>query len=128
MLVRALKSFGGRGPWGSIHVSDGDVFELPHGADWLRAGLVEIYDPETMAAPESAMLPPPEPKWKRTGQRSVQDIDGIGQATADALLAMGIRTIADLAASSEFDLVKLPGVGQATARKWLKAARDLLTG
>ena len=42
MLVKALKSFGGQG----IHISQGQVFELPPDVDWLRAGLVEVVDPQ----------------------------------------------------------------------------------
>ena len=58
MLVRALKSFGGQG----IHISQGQVFELPDDVDWLQAGLVEIVEGQPMetatAEPESkAMLP-----------------------------------------------------------------------
>lgn len=50
MIVRALTSFGGT-EYG--HYSDGDVFELPEGVDWLRAGLVEIVQ-------EAAVMEPPE--------------------------------------------------------------------
>jgi hypothetical protein len=44
MKVRALTTFGGANKTGRIHVSAGDVFELPDGVDWLKAGLVELVD------------------------------------------------------------------------------------
>lgn len=58
MLVRALKSFGGN-KYG--HFPEGKVFELPDGVDWLRAGLVELVEPEietaSIEAPEKAVKP-----------------------------------------------------------------------
>ena len=40
MKVKALKSFGGASSQGRYHYSEGQVFDLPDGADWLKAGLV----------------------------------------------------------------------------------------
>jgi hypothetical protein len=48
MRVRALQPFSGMG----LSVSEGDEFELPDGADWLRAGLVEPVESEVETATE----------------------------------------------------------------------------
>lgn len=66
MLVKALKSFGGQG----VHVSEGQVFELPEGSDWLRAGLVEVVEqPQQEAAvaemPAKAMKPAPKTRTRK---------------------------------------------------------------
>ena len=124
MLVRAVKSFGGLGPHGRIHVSSGQVFELPEGVDWLKAGLVVPVEGQ----PESAMLAPAQPKHVGVGKKLAWTVPGVGAAAAELLSGIGIETVADLAASSENELIQLDGVGKATARKWLKAARELLRG
>jgi hypothetical protein len=71
VLVRALKSFGGSDGRGHrVHHSAGDIFELPDGADWLRAGLVEAHPLERETAalepPEKAVMPRPR---KRAGSK-----------------------------------------------------------
>ena len=62
MKVKALISFSD-----SVHGTraGGDVFELPEGADWLRAGLVEaVPEPESEQAPEPEA---PKPARKKKG-------------------------------------------------------------
>ena len=61
MKVRALTSFGG----GGVHHGMGDVFELPEGVDWLRAGLVEVVKEE----PESTAVKPAETATKKPAAR-----------------------------------------------------------
>lgn len=124
MWVRALKSFGGVTATGSFHVSQGSVFELPEGADWLRAGLVEKADGP--AGAESAMMPTARTKPVGKGEMAVSEVPGIGYNYASALADIGIGTIAALAAADEEYLTTIEGVGLATAQKWQKAARELL--
>ena len=53
MKVKALNSFVGTVNGVKHRVAADDVFELPEGADWLRAGLVEaVPEPESEQAPE----------------------------------------------------------------------------
>lgn len=41
MKVKAIKSFVGKGPDGIKYRQEaGDVFDLPEGTDWIKAGLV----------------------------------------------------------------------------------------
>lgn len=55
MLVRALKSFGST-TYG--HYSDGAVFELPEGVDWIKAGLVvPVQEAAVIEQPEKAVKP-----------------------------------------------------------------------
>ena len=54
MLVKALKSCVD-GKYGRH--SSGDVFEIPNGADWVKAGLVEIVEGDGI---ETASIQPPE--------------------------------------------------------------------
>ena len=54
MRVRALKSFVD-GKYGRH--SKGDKFEIPSGADWVKAGLVEIVEGDDI---ETASMQPPE--------------------------------------------------------------------
>lgn len=57
MMVKALNSFVGSVNGIKYRVAAGDVLELPAGADWLRAGLVEVVAepeaPEVVAEPEA---------------------------------------------------------------------------
>jgi hypothetical protein len=62
MKVRALVSFSD-GVFG-VNVEEGQVFDLPHGTDWLQAGLVAPVTEER----ESAMLAAPERAVKKTAQ------------------------------------------------------------
>ena len=71
MKVKALKSFGGARSQGRYHYSEGQVFDLPDGADWLKAGLVVAVkeERETAVTPktaETAVKPKPTRKRTRT--------------------------------------------------------------
>lgn len=71
MKVKALKSFGGASSQGRYHYSEGQVFDLPDGADWLKAGLVVAVkeERETAVTPktaETAVKPKPTRKRTRT--------------------------------------------------------------
>ena len=58
MQVVALKSFVAVVNGASMPVRDGDVVEMPDGADWLRAGLVALMD-APFPAVEMAVDPMP---------------------------------------------------------------------
>ena len=68
MIVIALIGFAGMAPNGQpFSVSEGEVLELPRGADWLKAGLVRPVLPkspekQTVEAPEKTVLPRPKSK------------------------------------------------------------------
>ena len=73
MKVIALIGFAGMAPDGQpFAFSEGDVLELPRGADWLKAGLVRpalpigrntaAIEKQTAEAPEKAVLPRPKGK------------------------------------------------------------------
>lgn len=57
MKAIALKSFVGGAPNGAqVHVTEGDVFDLPPGTDWVQAGLARPLP----AQAETAAVEPPE--------------------------------------------------------------------
>ncbi|TXT62803.1 MAG: Translation initiation factor 2 subunit gamma [Promethearchaeota archaeon] len=56
----------------------------------------------------------------------LEDITGIGKATAESLEAAGINTVEKLANLKVEDLLKVKGIGESTALKYIQAAQDLL--
>lgn len=63
MKVKALVSFVD-GLYSGNHAA-GEVFDLPDGTDWLRAGLVEVVsEPEAEPAPEPEAPKPSRKKAK----------------------------------------------------------------
>lgn len=58
---------------------------------------------------------------------SLEDVSGIGKATAERMQAAGIDTVEALASTKVEDLVKLKikGIGKATAKKYIDSAKKL---
>ena len=122
MKVRAVKSFGGVTKTSRFHVSEGSVFELPDGADWLRAGLVVEVGRQTglqtamMEAGKGRAAPPP-----------LSAVKGLGDGRVAALEGLGIRSIPDLvAADADVVAAGLRGVGVATVVGWQADGREIL--
>lgn len=117
MRVRAIKSFGGVTAEGRFHVSAGQELDLPDGADWLRAGLVEPV--------ETAAVASGKPRVTKT--RPATDVPGIGDSYAEALAELGIESAADVATMDPARVASaVDGVGMATAQRWQQAAREML--
>src|SRR3989338_9571034 len=57
---------------------------------------------------------------------SVEDLPGVGPATAEKLKESGFDTLLSLAVASAGELVEAGGLTEATARKVIKAARDTM--
>ena len=59
---------------------------------------------------------------------NLEDLSGVGKATADRIRAAGIDTVEKLATSKPEDIVKLKikGIGKATAAKYIESAKKLL--
>ena len=59
---------------------------------------------------------------------NLEDVSGIGKATADRLRASGIDTVEKLASTSqeEFKKLNIKGVGESTALKYIKNAQSLI--
>ncbi len=57
---------------------------------------------------------------------SVQDLPGVGAATAEKLAEAGYDNLMSIAVASPGQIVEASGVGEAVARKIIKAARDKL--
>lgn len=111
MRVRAVVSFvstfGGR----NYKANRGDVLEMPAGADWLSSGLVQVVAEDG----ETAVLP--AARARSEAAEPVTAIAGIGPKTAEALAALGVETVAQLAAAE--------GLPDELAR-WQEAAREYL--
>jgi DNA repair protein RadA len=63
---------------------------------------------------------------KKAKITNVEDLPGVGPATAEKLKDSGYDTLLSLAVSSPGDLVEAGGLTEATARKVIKAARDTM--
>src|SRR3989344_4209198 len=63
---------------------------------------------------------------KKEKVESVEDLPGVGPATAEKLKESGYDTLLALAVASPGDLVEAGGLTEATARKVIKAARDTM--
>jgi len=96
---------------------------MPAGADWVRVGLA--IDPDAKPAKPSAPAKPTPPPVSL--KRGLVDISGIGLRTAEALVAAGVETIADLAAADTDELAAaLDGSNARQVAKWQADARKLL--
>jgi len=56
----------------------------------------------------------------------LEDITGIGKATAESLREAGIDSVEKLASLKVEDLLKVKGIGKSTASKYIEVANDLL--
>ena len=58
--------------------------------------------------------------------KSLEDLEGVGEKTAEALRAAGFNTPEDILNSTIDNLIKAEGIGEKTAEKILEAAKKLL--
>jgi len=63
---------------------------------------------------------------KKSKIENVEDLPGVGPATAEKLKESGFDTLLSLAVASPGELVEAGGLTEATARKVIKAARDTM--
>jgi len=60
------------------------------------------------------------------GYKSLMKIPGIGEATAERLFKVGLKSMAMLAAADSEQLAAIPGVGEKTAAIWIEEAGKML--
>ncbi|MCR4368981.1 MAG: DNA repair and recombination protein RadA [archaeon] len=58
--------------------------------------------------------------------KTIQDLPGIGPQASEKLIAAGYKTLETMAVASPSELVEIAGLGEVTAAKAIKAARDAL--
>jgi len=58
--------------------------------------------------------------------KSIQDLPGIGQQASEKLIVAGYKSLEAMAVASPMELIEVAGLGQGTAEKAIKAARDAL--
>ena len=63
---------------------------------------------------------------KTEEEKQVQDLPGVGAATAEKLAEAGYDNLMSIAVASAGQIVEASGVGEAVARKIIKAARDFM--
>lgn len=69
---------------------------------------------------------PEEKVSKKQKIETIEDLPGVGAATAEKLKESGFDTLLSLAVASPGELVEAGGITEATARKVIKAARDAM--
>src|SRR3989344_1483863 len=69
---------------------------------------------------------PEEKIVKKTKIENVEDLPGVGPATAEKLKESGYDSLLSLAVASPGELVEAGGLTESTARKVIKAARDAM--
>ncbi len=57
---------------------------------------------------------------------SLEEISGIGRKTAQILKQVGVNSVEDLASININDLIKVKGIGKATAERYIKKAKEFL--
>jgi len=67
-----------------------------------------------------------EKKEKGEGEMLITDLPGIGPTSAEKLMAAGFDSLEAIAVASPMELVAIAGLGEGTAIKAIKAARDSL--
>jgi len=58
--------------------------------------------------------------------KSIQDLPGVGQAASEKLITAGYKSLEAIAVASPTELIEIAGLGEGTAAKAIKAARDAL--
>ncbi len=58
--------------------------------------------------------------------KSVEDLPGIGEQGSEKLMAAGYKSLESIATASAAELIEAAGLGEGTAEKAIKAARDAL--
>ncbi len=58
--------------------------------------------------------------------KSIQDLPGIGPQASEKLISAGYKTLESMAVASPMELIEVAGLGEGTAEKAIKAARDAL--
>ena len=61
-----------------------------------------------------------------TDIESIEDLPGVTEAVANKLREAGFRSVAQIAAASERELMEIPGIGETTAEKIVAGARSSL--
>ena len=84
--------------------------------------------PTTMASKKQQKSEIPEGSYgtKQEKETSIQDLPGIGAATAEKLKLGGFDNLMSIAVATPGEIINVAGVTEATARKAIKAARDCL--
>ncbi|MEW6295615.1 MAG: DNA repair and recombination protein RadA [Candidatus Diapherotrites archaeon] len=67
-----------------------------------------------------------EPKDKEKKPKTISDLPGIGQQSAEKLMGAGYRSLESIAVASPAELMEVAGLGEITAQKAINAARESL--
>ncbi|MBN1405911.1 MAG: transcription termination/antitermination protein NusA [Candidatus Omnitrophica bacterium] len=65
-------------------------------------------------------------KETKSSTPSIDDLPRVGKKMKEALIAAGYKSLEDIAGANVDDLVKIEGIGKATAEKIVKTAKELI--
>ncbi|MCB2199662.1 helix-hairpin-helix domain-containing protein [bacterium] len=108
-------------------VLPGGVIELAEkdGQPLVDAGILEPFEEKASAEGDKGADPPTsvDGDLAKAAITSLQDVDGMREPWAKELISLGILSRADLAKAKPADLEQVKGIGKATARKLVLAAK-----
>lgn len=119
MITRAASPERTLEPGDEIHVDDEKALELINGG---YAEAVRVTGETAKRSPAEMAV---SPARSERSARALTDIPGIGKARAADLLALGIASVAELAAADANTVAAIDGVGMTTAQRWIGAAQEI---
>ncbi|HME87279.1 MAG TPA: DNA repair and recombination protein RadA, partial [Candidatus Nanoarchaeia archaeon] len=85
--------------------------------------MVETMDEDMIETEEVSEAPK---KSKDKGQLELEDLPGVGAATADKLRSVGFDSLVAIAVATPGELIDASGVSETVARKMINSSRDML--
>ena len=90
----------------------------------MKQKAVVVEEAEAVAESIKTTKQSPEVMAEKKKEIGVQDLPGVGPASAEKLAAAGFDTVLSIAVATVGELTEAAGVSEAVARKIIQAARD----
>jgi len=86
----------------------------------------ELKQPEQIEQQEDVIAEEKSEKKQKTKEKSINDLPGVGAATAEKLKSVGYTDLMAIAVATPGELVEMAGVNESTAKKMIAASRASL--